>query len=31
MTATWEKKEGNEGVLTVTVQAEKVYKAIENE
>ena len=24
MTATWEKKEGNEGVLTVTVPAEKV-------
>ena len=27
MTATWEKKEGNEGVLTVTVPAEKVNKA----
>ncbi|MDT4020400.1 hypothetical protein RPQ04_10085, partial [Staphylococcus aureus] len=24
MTATWEKKEGNEGLLTVTVPAEKV-------
>jgi trigger factor len=29
MTATWEKKEGNEGVLTVTVPAEKVDKAID--
>lgn len=29
MTATWEKKEGNEGVLTVTVPAEKVYKALD--
>ncbi|WP_242508371.1 trigger factor family protein, partial [Staphylococcus aureus] len=27
MTATWEKKEGNEGLLTVTVPAEKVTKA----
>ena len=29
MTATWEKKEGNEGVLSVTVPAEKVDKAID--
>ena len=29
MTATWEKKEGNEGVLTVTVPAEKVNKALD--
>ena len=29
MTATWEKKEGNEGVLTVTVPAEKVDKALD--
>ncbi|WP_440857320.1 trigger factor [Staphylococcus shinii] len=29
MTATWKKKEGNEGVLTVTVPAEKVDKAID--
>lgn len=29
MTASWEKKEGNEGVLTVTVPAEKVDKAID--
>lgn len=29
MTATWEKREGNEGVLTVTVPAEKVDKAID--
>ncbi|MEQ5994976.1 trigger factor [Staphylococcus saccharolyticus] len=29
MTATWEKKEGNEGVLTVTVPAEKVGKALD--
>lgn len=29
MAATWEKKEGNEGVLTVTVPAEKVDKAID--
>ncbi|WP_427707869.1 trigger factor [Staphylococcus parequorum] len=29
MTATWEKKEGNEGVLTVTVPTEKVDKAID--
>ncbi|HDP1870691.1 TPA: trigger factor [Staphylococcus aureus] len=28
MTATWEKKEGNEGLLTVTVPAEKVNKAL---
>ena len=28
MTATWE-KEGNEGVLTVTVPAEKVNKALD--
>ena len=27
MTATWEKKEGNEGVLSVTVPAEKVDNA----
>ncbi|MDK8289889.1 MAG: hypothetical protein QP784_11300, partial [Staphylococcus lugdunensis] len=27
MTATWEKKEGNEGLLTVTVPSEKVDKA----
>ncbi|MDT3911779.1 trigger factor [Staphylococcus aureus] len=29
MTATWEKKEGNEGLLTVTVPAEKVNKALD--
>lgn len=29
MTATWEKKEGNEGVLTVTVPAEKVNKVLD--
>ena len=29
MTAPWEKKEGNEGVLTVTVPAEKVDKALD--
>ncbi|MCG1526512.1 trigger factor [Staphylococcus epidermidis] len=29
MTATWEKKEGNEGVLTATVPAEKVNKALD--
>ena len=29
MTATWEKKEGNEGVLTVTVPAEKVNTALD--
>ena len=29
MTATWEKKEGNEGVLTVTVPAEIVDKALD--
>ncbi|MBO1205174.1 trigger factor [Staphylococcus nepalensis] len=29
MTATWEKKESNEGVLSVTVPAEKVDKAID--
>lgn len=29
MTATWEKKEGNEGLLTVTVPAEKVDKALD--
>ncbi|MCK6233560.1 trigger factor [Staphylococcus epidermidis] len=29
MTATWEKKEGNESVLTVTVPAEKVNKALD--
>ncbi|MBF8131879.1 trigger factor [Staphylococcus capitis] len=29
MTATWEKKEGNEGVLTVTAPAEKVDKALD--
>ena len=29
MTATWEKKEGNEGVLSVTVPAEKVDNAID--
>ena len=29
MTATWEKKEGNEGVLTVTVPEEKVDKALD--
>lgn len=29
MTATWEKKEGNEGVLTVTVPAENVNKALD--
>lgn len=29
MTATWEKKEGNEGILSVTVPAEKVDKAID--
>ena len=29
MTATWEKKEGNEVVLTVTVPAEKVNKALD--
>ena len=29
MTATWEKKEGNEGVLTVTVPAERVNKALD--
>ena len=29
MTATWEKKEGNEGFLTVTVPAEKVNKALD--
>lgn len=29
MAATWEKKEGNEGVLSVTVPAEKVNKAID--
>ncbi|MGW9815185.1 trigger factor [Staphylococcus cohnii] len=29
MTATWEKKEGNEGVLSVTVPAKKVDKAID--
>ena len=28
MTATWEKKEGNEGVLTVTVPAEKSRQSI---
>ncbi|OFK81864.1 trigger factor, partial [Staphylococcus sp. HMSC057A02] len=29
MTATWEKKEGNEGLLKVTVPAEKVNKALD--
>ncbi|QUX18883.1 trigger factor [Staphylococcus haemolyticus] len=29
MTATWEKKEGNEGLLKVTVPAEKVDKALD--
>ncbi|HDP5807636.1 TPA: trigger factor [Staphylococcus aureus] len=29
MTATWEKKEGNEGLLTVTVPAEKINKALD--
>ncbi|MEX6340973.1 trigger factor [Staphylococcus arlettae] len=29
MTATWEKKEGNEGVLSVTVPAEKLDKALD--
>lgn len=29
MTATWEKKEGNEGILKVTVPAEKVDKALD--
>lgn len=29
MTATWEKKEGNEGLLTVTVPSEKVDKALD--
>ncbi|HHZ9095696.1 TPA: trigger factor [Staphylococcus aureus] len=29
MTATWEKKEGNEGLLTVTVPAEKANKALD--
>ncbi|HEK7095046.1 TPA: trigger factor [Staphylococcus aureus] len=29
MTATWEKKEGNEGLLTVTVPTEKVNKALD--
>ncbi|HHW9407670.1 TPA: trigger factor [Staphylococcus aureus] len=29
MTATWEKREGNEGLLTVTVPAEKVNKALD--
>ncbi|HEB2246045.1 TPA: trigger factor [Staphylococcus aureus] len=29
MTATWGKKEGNEGLLTVTVPAEKVNKALD--
>lgn len=29
MTATWKKKEGNEGLLTVTVPAEKVNKALD--
>ena len=29
MTATWEKKEGNVGLLTVTVPAEKVNKALD--
>ena len=29
MTATWEKKEGNEGVLSVTVTAEKLDKALD--
>lgn len=29
MTATWEKKEGNEGLLTVTLPAEKVNKALD--
>ncbi|WP_249689253.1 trigger factor [Staphylococcus lugdunensis] len=29
MTATWEKKEGNEGLLTVTVPVEKVNKALD--
>ncbi|HCY2838655.1 TPA: trigger factor [Staphylococcus aureus] len=29
MTATWEKKEGNEGLLTVTAPAEKVNKALD--
>ena len=29
MTATWEKKEGNEGLLKVTVSAEKVDKALD--
>ncbi|MBF7016897.1 trigger factor [Staphylococcus durrellii] len=29
MTATWEKKEGNEGILSVTVPAEKLDKALD--
>ena len=29
MTATWEKKEGNEGLLKVTIPAEKVNKALD--
>lgn len=29
MTATWEKKEGNEGLLQVTVPAEEVDKALD--
>ena len=28
MTATWEKKEGNEGLLTVTVPAEKSKQSV---